>query len=363
MFTTQTYTLGSLIFALLYPLPTFSTSVQANCLHTTASLELGSGATKLSVARVDKCKKKILKVLQRNSEPVLFQAALDLSGKQKTIDRATQQQAIGAIQKFKEIAATHRVSTMCGIATAAIRNATNKDEVINNIQKNTGITILPVTQAMEAHLGLLATKQQLNIPTNKKLLIWDIGGGSQQLVATDKSFPYLSGNMATEAFKARILSFLSAKGGRGLTSPNPISAENILECISLANKHSGFHEQADLRVRHYMTTQHPLVIGISNVHQAVMNIANPGKNFYTRQHLRDAIEKFSTLTDKELLKISPNHPAFISYEVTNMIMIYALMRKFGIFKVYVKNAMPADVLLLEPCTSLQQRLAQTGKTG
>ncbi len=74
------------------------------------------------------------------------------------------------------------------VATAAIRDATNKMEVLENIKKYTELEVRVLTEFEEAHYNLWATKCSLNYQDG---LLVDIGGGSTEFVYfKDKNLKY-----------------------------------------------------------------------------------------------------------------------------------------------------------------------------
>jgi exopolyphosphatase/guanosine-5'-triphosphate,3'-diphosphate pyrophosphatase len=83
------------------------------------------------------------------------------------------------------------------VTTQAMRIAKNQKEVLENIQKNTGVMFHVIDGEKEASLTLLAIEYALkrhNLPS-KKFIALDIGGGSTELIIVDnntrvKSFPY-----------------------------------------------------------------------------------------------------------------------------------------------------------------------------
>jgi exopolyphosphatase/guanosine-5'-triphosphate,3'-diphosphate pyrophosphatase len=83
------------------------------------------------------------------------------------------------------------------VTTQAMRIAKNQKEVLENIQKNTGVKFQIIDGEKEASLTLLAIEYALkrhNL-SSKKFIALDIGGGSTELIIVDtktrvKSFPY-----------------------------------------------------------------------------------------------------------------------------------------------------------------------------
>ncbi|HJH01520.1 MAG TPA: Ppx/GppA family phosphatase, partial [Aerococcus urinaeequi] len=98
---------------------------------------------------------------------------------------------IGAFAKEAAILKADRILPK---ATAAIRQSTNKDDIINQVKKKTGVTIELVPEEMEAYYGFSAVVHSMSDSDGVSI---DIGGGSTEItVFKDKelveafSFPF-----------------------------------------------------------------------------------------------------------------------------------------------------------------------------
>lgn len=85
---------------------------------------------------------------------------------------------IDTIRKFSEIITTHEVTETISVATAAIRNAINQEDIIHLIREKTGLHIRILSGYEEAYYGYLAIINSMNI---KDGLSIDIGGGSTEI--------------------------------------------------------------------------------------------------------------------------------------------------------------------------------------
>src|SRR5256714_2264271 len=69
------------------------------------------------------------------------------------------------------------------VATAAIRQAPNRDELVRSIEDSTGLSPHVLTDAEEARLAFLGASRTLGSPPNGSLGVLDVGGGSTELAA------------------------------------------------------------------------------------------------------------------------------------------------------------------------------------
>lgn len=79
---------------------------------------------------------------------------------------------------FKRIASEYEVNTFMPMATAAIRQSQNKDDIIKQVEDKTGIWITLLTEAQEAYYGNYAVLR--SIQTEKGITV-DMGGGSTEI--------------------------------------------------------------------------------------------------------------------------------------------------------------------------------------
>lgn len=79
---------------------------------------------------------------------------------------------------FKQILADYEVTNILAAATAAIRQAINKDEIVERMKKETGIELDILSEEEEAYFGFLAVVNSMDTPSAVTI---DIGGGSTEI--------------------------------------------------------------------------------------------------------------------------------------------------------------------------------------
>lgn len=85
---------------------------------------------------------------------------------------------VETLRHFIRICSHHGIGQIRAVATAAIRNATNRNAVLKRIKTDTGLAIELLTGEMEASFGFLGMINSLSV-TDGYLI--DIGGGSTEL--------------------------------------------------------------------------------------------------------------------------------------------------------------------------------------
>jgi exopolyphosphatase/guanosine-5'-triphosphate,3'-diphosphate pyrophosphatase len=133
-------------------------------------------------------------IINEYHEVVGMAQGLAKSGK---ISKEAQQRVLHAIQTAAKQLSFEPSAAVC-VTTAAMRMASNSQEVLKNFQEQTGAKFKIIDAQTEAQLILLAIKYALkreNIQSDK-FIILDIGGGSTELVihtngeSVVQSFPF-----------------------------------------------------------------------------------------------------------------------------------------------------------------------------
>lgn len=96
----------------------------------------------------------------------------------KKIQEIPLQRTIDALQKYKEKISQFEVENYHLVATSAMRDALNKDQVVEKIQKETGFFTKIISGQEEAELSYLGATADF---PGKNIVI-DIGGGSTEVV-------------------------------------------------------------------------------------------------------------------------------------------------------------------------------------
>jgi len=139
------------------------------------SIDLGSNSFR--VLKYDCLKHKVISDYHEvvgTADGLVDTGIISLEAQQRVIKALKQ-----SIQKVD-----YNPSVAVAVTTAAMRKASNNQEVLKNIENNTGVKFTIIDGIEEARLTLLAVKQALkreNINSSKFILL-DIGGGSTEII-------------------------------------------------------------------------------------------------------------------------------------------------------------------------------------
>jgi exopolyphosphatase/guanosine-5'-triphosphate,3'-diphosphate pyrophosphatase len=163
--------------------------------HTYGALDLGTNNCRLLIARPVEDG---FVVIDAFSRVVRLGEGLAVTGR---ISDAAMDRALAALSVCADKLRRRRVSIARSVATEACRRAENGTEFIQRVYRETGIALDIIAPEEEARLAMLGCHRLLE-PGDGPALIFDIGGGSTELVLID-----------TDGVTPRIRSWWSAPWG------------------------------------------------------------------------------------------------------------------------------------------------------
>lgn len=113
---------------------------------------------------------------------------LDSTG---AIDDKGRKKLTGAVAEAAELVDKLGCSEMIPFATSAVRSATNSDEVLDHVQKQTGVRLEVLSGEEEARLTFLAVRRWYGWSAGR-ITNFDIGGGSLELSTGTDEQPELA---------------------------------------------------------------------------------------------------------------------------------------------------------------------------
>jgi exopolyphosphatase / guanosine-5'-triphosphate,3'-diphosphate pyrophosphatase len=102
---------------------------------------------------------------------------LDSAGR---LTRAAQQRTVQTLAAFATIARRHGARTVGVVATAAVRDAANRDAFVAEVERRTGMVVTVLSGEDEARLALVGAVSGLPVETGA---VVDLGGGSMEVAA------------------------------------------------------------------------------------------------------------------------------------------------------------------------------------
>ena len=147
-----------------------------------AAIDIGTNSTKMTVADVSDAG--LLSVVSEQSDVTRLGEGVD---KSRRLADAAMSRTLEAVARFAEAAKAQGAETVLGAGTSALRDAANGSEFIAQIKRRTGVDVEIITGDREAQLAYAAVRSDssLALPADAALLVFDIGGGSTELIFGD----------------------------------------------------------------------------------------------------------------------------------------------------------------------------------
>lgn len=315
------------------------TLAEQKVVMTRASLDIGSGDTKITIAHVNPQINKITQVWHQTVKPVELRKDL-ASGQNGDLSPEIKKHLIQTLQTMQEEAARFCPMQWCAVATSVFRKAKNSSEFLQDVEKATKIKINIISQDEEAQIGF-STAVAVSGQAPENIIAWDSGSGSFQISTLNKDE---QGEMQVEmygaefAFVSSLEALWKIRGTSFKNSPGPISMQEALELVKVI--------QSELPSAPSWMENHGKKIAAIGGNTSIFSIGKiaTGKSSFTKEEIFTAILDLSGKEDGQLSQFPRPHEAVIG-----LILIYAIMDhcKFEQITHYVANG-SCDGLLITP---------------
>ncbi len=149
-------------------------------MKTIGAIDIGTNSIRLAVAKVDQSHSYHLVLVQK--EVIRLGEGEFAHNK---ITRAAMERGLLVLRRFVEIASRHGAQEITVVATAAVREAQNKQEFVDRARDEAGVEVKVVSGLEEARLIYLGISSGSDLADKNGLFI-DIGGGTTELILGDK---------------------------------------------------------------------------------------------------------------------------------------------------------------------------------
>jgi exopolyphosphatase/guanosine-5'-triphosphate,3'-diphosphate pyrophosphatase len=163
-----------------------------------AAIDIGSNTTRLLVAEPDDGR---LRTVMEQRVYTRIDSASRHKGRIVAEKVAEITEAVATQVRLAEELEAEAIRT---VATAAIREAKNRDKVVAEIERGAGVEVEVLSEEEEGRLAFLGATKALGHPVEGEIAVVDVGGGSSEVilgtapegVRTVHSFPIGSGLLA-----------------------------------------------------------------------------------------------------------------------------------------------------------------------
>ena len=315
-----------------------------SCMENRMGLDIGSGSSKILVAQVDVCNKKLVKVLLQESKPALYNDDFEKSA-DGNISPEMEAKGLAILTELIALSKVYKPKKFSGVATSVFRKAKNGKLMIGRFAKKIKIPLKIISQDEEARLGydsaisILGAEALGLLGEKRQVIVWDIGGGSMQMITrdNDKKFSMYLGNLASNNFKNIVIEVFQQRPIETTASPNPIglSRPNV---IALARVYARLHVPPEF----FNKGHEKVYIGVGGVHnQSIKNQLQLKGTSYSLRDLGDLAIQQAQKSDKDL---SGDYRAT---DVSNLLLVQGFMEAMGVRDVNLVNTSLLQGLLIQ----------------
>lgn len=139
-----------------------------------AIIDIGSNSARLVISHI--YKNGAYNMVYNQKEALRLSQKID---DKNTLTQEAFTTTIETLKSFAHMCKIYHADKTIGVATAAIRNAVNGNELVKQIAEVTGIQLHIISGNTEAYISYLGVINTLNV---KNGIIFDLGGGSTELI-------------------------------------------------------------------------------------------------------------------------------------------------------------------------------------
>ncbi len=145
---------------------------------TSAAIDIGSNSTEVLIAH---CTPDHLDIGRDESTMTRLGESVKATGE---IAPDRQKVALAALRQYQELAKQYGADPILVVATEAMREARNREAVVEDLQRETGLQVNVISGELEAALTYHGATYEPDIPPDAGVL--DVGGGSTELIAAQQ---------------------------------------------------------------------------------------------------------------------------------------------------------------------------------
>ncbi len=138
-----------------------------------AVIDLGSNSVRMVVGTINE--KGECQVVEKLRESVRLSEGMC---RDNFLKEHAMVRVIEALKKFSSIVKKFKCMSVAAVATAAVRNAANKDLFLSRVEEEAGLKLEVISGCDEAYYSYLAVKETVGITDG---VIFDTGGGSTEI--------------------------------------------------------------------------------------------------------------------------------------------------------------------------------------
>jgi exopolyphosphatase/guanosine-5'-triphosphate,3'-diphosphate pyrophosphatase len=267
-----------------------------------AAIDVGTNAVRLEIARP--LPDGTLETIHQERDPIRPGEGVFTGG---VIGKAVADRLLGTLRRYAALCQRHHARVRA-VATSAVREARNRDEIARRVRKETGLELEVVSGREEARLICLGVLD--GRPQNARSLVIDIGGGSTEVAVGLGEKPSALHSVAVGA--VRLTEIFSTSG--------KVSPERLAVMRSFAE--AAFRDQLPRKL-----AGSKVALGSSGTINAIVAAGSDSRRL-TRRRLEKTVRELAGLSLAERRRrFEPRRAEII---VAGAVILEAVMRHLGV---------------------------------
>ncbi|HSX04137.1 MAG TPA: hypothetical protein VLG76_05350 [Rhabdochlamydiaceae bacterium] len=293
---------------------------------TKAAFDLGSGRFKMVVAEMENNQIKKIKCATGIDVLLANDLAQNKGGK---LSPTIQKAALVALSQLKKEAEKLGSTAYSGVATAVFRKATNGEDLLKELSNQTSIPLRILSQDQEGETGFNTARAVFPEINEQNLISWDSGNASFQIVSkTDHNYDVYQGPLGHSQVLQLLSENVRKRPYRQADQVNPVSEEERAALIGEVQDKIALPKWLENKLKNQGS-----IVAIGDI-SSIFGVASTmlKKNSFSIAEVRTFLEETTNKTDREM--ISQFGPVSDPKgTVTRLVLLYAVMSKFGIEQV------------------------------
>jgi exopolyphosphatase/guanosine-5'-triphosphate,3'-diphosphate pyrophosphatase len=254
------------------------------------------------------------------------------------------QRASLVAKRFTNMARSYGADEIVAVATAATREAENREEFLRRLHREAQLDVKIVSGREEARLIYLGVASGVHLGDKKALFI-DIGGGSTEIILGGQEQYTQLDSLKLGAIRLNSLFFLPNETG-------PVSAERYallqqyVRNLAVRTVQNIQNERFDLAFGSSGTIENLADISV----QKFLKRQRQRDDVLTREQLRQVVEMLCALPLDERRRVPGINPVRADIIICGAAIIETLMAEFGIEELAISERGLRDGLLIEYLT-------------
>jgi exopolyphosphatase / guanosine-5'-triphosphate,3'-diphosphate pyrophosphatase len=302
-------------------------------------VDLGTNSIRLLVASAGPSEDRGLEEFARDMVITRIGEGVDRTGR---IDPYALARTVDVLERYCRRARALHTERISVSATAAVREASNRDELEASVRTHAGSELEVITGEREASLSFLGATHGLDTPA--PFFVLDIGGGSTEFaVGTEQTDASISTPMGSVRLTERVV------------RSDPPSEENL---VALTKAVHDILDDVERSVPVRTARTLVAVAGTPTTIQAIslgLPFYDPGAIHRSRLSLEEAervLEELARMTTDERSAIAVMAPGRADVIVAGAVILVEVMRRFGFERALVSETDILDGLALELLATL-----------